>query len=233
MPKKVSSSTKIRTKKTSSQVSTDNEIEKAEIQFLLTEFQEMGQFWRHTDARIEAAINFYLTIVAVFIPGIFLLYQQVVDLSLFVLMSIPLCTALIVVGYFLTRRITSSDILKAKYIFSMNLIRGYFVDNFPHIAQNLHMPISLPSNEDNSNRLKPIFHGLIVTVSNLINSALFGFVVSGIAWLLFAKTLSLAQIILVGSIGILICYILLTWHYNKLIRPFGNKNKHKFGESVI
>ncbi len=233
MPKKVLSSAKTRTKKISSQESTDNEIEKAELQFLLTEFQEMGQFWRHTDARIEAAINFYLTIVAVFIPGIFLLYQQVVDLNLFVLMSIPICTALIVVGYFLSRRITSSDILKAKYIFSMNLIRGYFAGNFPHIAKNLHMPISFPSDEKDSNTLKPIFHRLIVTVSNLINSVQFGLLVSGVAWLLFAKIISLAQIVLVGSSGIMICFVLLTWHYNKLIRPFKNKNKDKFGESVI
>jgi hypothetical protein len=32
-----------------------------EATFLLAEFAELGQFWRHTDSRIENGINYYLT----------------------------------------------------------------------------------------------------------------------------------------------------------------------------
>ncbi|MBD3309537.1 hypothetical protein GF348_24370 [candidate division KSB3 bacterium] len=159
------------------------------IQFLLTEFSEMGEFWRHTDSRIETAINFYLTVGAAALPGTVILYEAVADLRLFVIALLPIMGALFIFGFFLVRRITSADIKKAEYLLSLNLVRRYFVDHSPKVARYLYMPLAQPSESSDgmTKQVGPVFHRRIAFVVNTANSVLAGTAFSGLLWLVSGR----------------------------------------------
>jgi hypothetical protein len=193
-----------------------------DTQFLLAEFSEMGKFWRHTDSRIETAINFYLTVGAVTLPGIVVLYQAIADIRLFILALLPITGALLIFGFFLVRRIMSADVKKAEYLISLNLIRRYFVDQSPQIAQYLYMPLAQPSDslEAKVKQLSPYFHRRIALVVNSANSILAGITLSGLLWLVAGQVLSMVVVALMGiGVGI-VTLIIQTWLYRRVTRHY-------------
>jgi len=196
--------------------------EKPDIKFLLVEFSEIGQFWRHTDSRIETTINYYITVGAVVLPGVVLLYQAISDTRLFILATLPIIGALIIIGLFLVARVTNSDILKAEYILSLNLIRRYFVDNNLKIAPYLYLPIAEPSTnlEVIRRQLLPYFHHRIILVVNCANSILFGLMVCGFLWLVASQFLSFRILITVAFIISVVSLATLTWFSRKAIRQY-------------
>jgi hypothetical protein len=192
------------------------------IQFLLAEFSELGENWKHTDSRIETAINFYITLGAIVLPGLVLLYQAMKDARLFVMASLPVAGALFVAGHFLALRITESDKRKAEYRFAMQLIRRYFVDRDVEIAPYLYMPSSEPlKSEEDRLRLKRIpvhFHRQLVLTVNVLNSFLIGISIVGLVWLIFGNVLMPIGIAAFGVAISVLSLVVLNWLYHKRIR---------------
>ena len=195
------------------------------IQFLLAEFNEMGEFWRHTDSRIETAINFYLTVGAVAFPGIIILYEAITDIRLFIVALLPIIGTLFTFGFLLVRRITSADIRKAEYLLSLNLIRRYFVDHNPQVAQYLYMPLAQPSDSSDAKpkQLNPYFHRQIVFIVDSANSILAGAFFSGLSWLAVGHLVLPILIISVGvGVGI-VAFFVQTWLYHRIISRYARK----------
>jgi hypothetical protein len=110
------------------------------IKFLLDEFGELGEFWRHADSRVENALNLYLTSGTIVVSAIVLLGQRSGDLDVFLTAAIFVAVALAAAGIVLARRIVGADIIKAEYIYALELIRRFFVDNAAQITPYLVLP---------------------------------------------------------------------------------------------
>ncbi|MCB0170721.1 MAG: hypothetical protein KDJ97_09240 [Anaerolineae bacterium] len=185
----------------------------------MAEFGELAESWRHTDSRIETAINFYLTVGAIVLPGLGLLYQALQSIQLFILVSVPVAMVLFIFGFFLTQRITSADIRKEDYGLAMRMIRRYFVDQDPRIKSYIYMPIGLAAEtlEDVSRQRNPYFHRRIMFAINAFNSFLVGLVFSGLIWLTFAHMLLPWGLVLIGIVFSLCTFAILQWLYRRRI----------------
>ena len=114
-------------------------IERGE-EFLLSEFQQVNDLWRHTDSRLESGLNIYLTATAIVIPGLVYIFQNINDFSAFLKIYSLIAIGLLVGGLVLDRRISGTARVKAEYIHALNRIRGYFKERYPQIAQRLVLP---------------------------------------------------------------------------------------------
>lgn len=168
-------------------------------EFLLAELSEIGEFWRHTDGRIESAINFYITVVAVVLPASVLVYQSISDIGTFILLALLLGILLIIMGIFLIARISNAEIRKSQYILSIQLIRSYFVNRDPEISQYLLFPTAIPSYDqtEKENQLEPFIQRRLVITINALNSLIIGACIYALLWLLTSMSTGLA-IILAG-----------------------------------
>lgn len=195
------------------------------IQFLLAEFNEMGEFWRHTDSRIETAINFYLTVGAVAFPGVIILYEAITDIRLFIVALLPIIGTLFAFGFLLVGRITSADIKKAEYLLSLNLIRRYFVDHNPQVAQYLYMPLAQPSDSSDAKpkQLNPYFHRQIVFIVDSANSVLAGIAFSCLFWLVVGHLVSTVIIISVGVGAGVVVFFIQALLYRRIISHYASK----------
>lgn len=168
-------------------------------EFLLAELSEIGEFWRHTDGRIESAINFYITVVAVVLPASVLVYQSISDIGTFILLALLLGILLIIMGIFLIARISNAEIRKSQYILSIQLIRSYFANRDPEISQYLLFPTAIPSYDqtEKENQLEPFIQRRLVITINALNSLIIGACIYALLWLLTSMSTGLA-IILAG-----------------------------------
>lgn len=110
------------------------------VKFLLAEFNHLDTFWRHTDSRVENGLRLYLTVSAIVVSAMAILSQQIRDLRAFVLVAVIVAAGLFVVGYALASHLLTTAFLKAEYIFGLNLIRRYFVDNDQSLGEYLAFP---------------------------------------------------------------------------------------------
>jgi hypothetical protein len=188
-------------------------IESVGIKFLLTEFRELGQLWRHTDSRIENAANLYLTICTILVPGIVLFYHFANDPRLFLIGVALAALALFVIGAVLVGRIIESRTIKVEYIYALNLIRGYFAEKDVSIVPYLYFPIEESPNDLNDKQIRSlhprIYSSAFTHLINIWNGLLFGIAVAAVLWL-FISSLSITTIVVVGGGAALICYSLLT-----------------------
>src|SRR5436305_1564222 len=60
------------------------------IKFMLDEFGELGEFWRHADSRMESAINFYLTSGTIVVSAVVVPAQRTDELRVFLSVAILL-----------------------------------------------------------------------------------------------------------------------------------------------
>lgn len=207
----------INNKNAVSKVITENKERSLTTQFLLTEFSELAEAWRHTDARIESAINIYLTIAASTFPALGLLYQAFQSLRLFILISIPVLITLFVFGFLFTQRVTSTDIIKAEYILGMKMIRRYFIDHDAEISAYIFLPVASPA-KDHQEREKqkhPSFHKQLIYAVIVFNSLLVGAIVGSLAWLIFVN-IFITSLISFGCI--IVALVFLSRHYQRRIK---------------
>jgi len=179
--------------------------------FLLREFNELGHFWRHTDARMESALNLYLTASSLVVAGLVYLSQQVTDLRIFISLMILVAAGLFIGGLILVSRIVSTAALKAEYIHALNLIRRYFVDTNNPIKDYLVLPLadSPKGAGHRSTQSRPIWVPASLTRAiNAWNGILFGFVIGAVIWLT-EQGVSLPIIIGVGGIAAGLCFLAL------------------------
>lgn len=189
------------------------------VEFLLTEYNELGEFWKHTDARIETGINIYLTVCGFAFPGLGLLYQAIQSIQLFVLASIPVAMAIFILGFVLVQRITSADFNKSEYKLGMQIIRRYFADKDPEITPYLYMPIALSveSHHEIKKHWSPYFHKNLAFAINSFNSLLAGAVFGCLTWLVFNNSLATISIVLMSFGFSFITFSILNWLYRRKI----------------
>jgi hypothetical protein len=193
----------------------DNAMER----FLLAEYSELAQDWRHTDSRIETAINFYITVGAVVLTGLGILYQALQSVQLFILASVPVAVVLFVFGVFLTLRITSADLKKGEYRLGMRIIRRYFADREAEDSRYMYRPVASSINgpEDIAKQRSPHFHERVVLAINTFNSFIVGVCSASLIWLVFGNVLLPIGIALI-SLGLsAVSLILLSWFLKRRI----------------
>jgi hypothetical protein len=188
--------------------------------FLLAELSETGEFWRHTDGRIESAINFYITVAAVVLPASVLIYQSISDIATFILLALLLGILLIIMGIFLIARISNAEIRKSQYILSIQLIRSYFVNRDPEIAQYLLFPAAIPSYDqtEKENQLEPFIQRRLVIIINALNSLMIGACIYALLWLLASMSAGLAFIL--AAVAAIASLLVSDRIYNKSVRRY-------------
>lgn len=203
-----------------SKAKTENMGQSLSAQFLLAEFSELAEAWRHTDARIESAINIYLTISASTFPALGLLYQAFQSIQLFLLVSIPILINLFVFGFLFTQRVTSTDITKAEYILGMQMIRRYFIDHDSEISSYLILPVALSAKNDQEikKQKRPYFHKQLIFAVIAFNSLLVGTIIGSLTWLLFSNTLLPISIALISFVFAVSTLVILSRHYQRRVK---------------
>jgi hypothetical protein len=183
------------------------------VKFLLAEFNELGQFWRHTDSRLESGLNLYLTASAVIISAIVFFSPRVTDIRLFVIVVVLIALSLFIVGFFLSERIVSSRIIKREYIHALNLIRRFFVDRDAGITPYLFLPfadspVDTPrSHAEALASLVPAQGGFFFVI-NVWNGLLLGFSTSACVWLI-VPSLPMIVFVAAGILVAAVCAVLL------------------------
>lgn len=191
--------------------------------FLLAEFSELAQDWRYTDSRIETAINFYLTVGAVVLTGLGLLYQALQSVRLFILASVPLAIVLLVFGAFLTGRITSADFKKGDYRLGMSMIRRYFADRDVEASRYIYRSIasSIDDSESIAKQRRPHFHRHLILAINAFNSLIVGISSASIIWFVFGSVLLPIGIAFI-SLGLsAVSWFILSWLLKRRIENLG------------
>jgi len=198
------------------------------VEFLISEYSQLGELWKHTDSRIDTTINFYITICAIVVPGSVLIFQVVKDINIFILTMLPVALIFFAAGIFFTENITLTDVHKSQYVLAQQLIRRYFVDNEPGISKYVYMEMATPSDdlEEKLIQLHPYFHKTIILSVNVINSLLIGIIISSIIWLLAPTNLYI--LVLVGLFLALLSISLLTIRYNRKIASFRETIKNRY-----
>jgi hypothetical protein len=188
----------------------------ASAEFMLAEYSLLGELWRHTDARIETAVNFYLTTGAILGPATLLVYQAFSEIRLFLVASILVCIALIVMGLLISTRIVRAYQIKRRYAHGLSLIRRYFVDIEPKLEGYIHLPVAgLPE----SNRTRASLLPRLVIAVRLINSLALGWILAATTWLLGGSIRAAA----LGGIGGVVIALLVTMMQYPRIKDFINE----------
>jgi hypothetical protein len=194
-------------------------------QFLLAEFSEMNATWKHTDARIETAINFYLTVLVAGLPAAALLYQAIPDIQVLAFVLILMVATVFTIGLLLANRIAIAGIRKAEYQLSINLVRRYFLDHNSDLAKYVYFPAADPSVaiEDKTKQLKVHLHQMIYVVI-VVNSLLVSLVIGWGLWLATSDRALAPGFGIISAISFLVCVFLLRGYYRKMIRIQSTKN---------
>jgi hypothetical protein len=184
-------------------------------EFLLAEFREATQLWRHTDSRIETATNFYLTIGAITLPGSILLFKQLENHRDFVASMMPIVTLLALAGVLLVNRINSADLRKGDYELCRSLVMRYFVDQDDRLADYLLFPLAEPGPDLSKKvaQLRPYFHSSLTSIINVFTALLLSSIPSACLWLAGIQSdIILALTCFLGATAI---YISLHFLYKK------------------
>jgi hypothetical protein len=168
--------------------------------FLLAEFNESADAWRYSDAKIESVIKFYLSVFSATGPVLAVLYNYLTDFKIFMGITIIADCCLVGMGLVAIQSIFHSEIRKAEYLHSIQLVRKYFADHDATILPYLYFRTAEPviGNGKSSNQIQPLFSKVLATGINIVNSILIGWIVSGCTWLVMKN--SLTQLLLIGSV---------------------------------
>lgn len=198
------------------------------ISFLLEEFQQLAESWRHTDRRIDSTINYYITILSLLVPATILFYKELTNTNLVYIYGISVSSTLIIFGHLVWNRITATDIRKSEYILGMQMIRAYFVNQKNDIANYLIFPIAKPAitQFDKFRQLKPYFHRNLVIPIIIVNSLLAGGLFSMIWGLLRIEFRTTFNTVLIGIIIFLFALIYQFHAYRKKLKIFIKVHKN-------
>lgn len=171
------------------------------LSFLMAEFDQLGEFWRHTDSRIDSAINFYLTTFAIVASGSLLLFQSISDTRAFVAGMIPVGSVLLLMGVFLSSRINSTRHIKHEYTLGLNRIRRFFVDNDPNLAKYTVLPVAnIPGEPIPTGRV--IRQGTVwrfLSILHAVNSLIAGGIIFAVLWLTTDLIVAASLLIALGG----------------------------------
>jgi len=182
------------------------------LQFLLAEFNALGEFWRHTDSRMEGSLNLYFTASALMVSGMAYLSQQVINAQAFVASVAAVAVTLFIGGLILSRRILRTVFLKAEYVKALNLIRRYFIDADQSIKHYLSLPCShspTGATEPPAQVSQPSIPASLLTAIHAWDSLLLGFACGSIAWLTEPRLLA-GFLIGLGILIAAVCFIVLS-----------------------
>ena len=162
------------------------DLDKTSAQFLLSDFSEIGQFWRHTDSRLENAIRIYLTISTVAISGAVLLVSQTQQIERILAISAATAFVLFCAGIFLLRRIITVWVEKSNYSLALNRIRAFFADHSPKIKPYMVLPLADPDSSlrDAMSQEPNTYNNWLITFVRLSSSLLLSFSTTVYFWLL-------------------------------------------------
>lgn len=124
------------------QNSSPDKSESLSEEFLLSDFKETSQFWRHTDSRLENAIRLYLTINTIAVSGSVILVNQNPQAKILISFISVISFIIFCSGTFLSIRIIGVLTGKGEYALSLNRIRAYFAEKEPKIQPYLVLPFS-------------------------------------------------------------------------------------------
>lgn len=185
-------------------------VPKKSVEFLISEFNELGQFWRHTDARLESGINLYITASALIVSGAVFFSQQGIDFRTFLFFITLIALVLFMGGVILSERILGVAFVKAEYTSGLNLIRRYFIDADSSIKDYLILPTAKSPKEDKNSALKipvpPRIPSFLLMVVHIWDSLLLGFIVSSAYWLIIPQS-NIKWLIVVGVSITVICFL--------------------------
>lgn len=155
-----------------------------DIQFMLTEFSQLCEFFRHTDSRLYTGVNFYLTFAAAAVTVAAVLLGYIPDGRLYALATLPLQAAVFLVGYFLANQMMLTDIIKWEYRHGLNLVRRFFVDQYEHLAPYLVLPVAPAASTDELSPVRPQTVSRDVVTVLLLNAMLLGTMAATVTWII-------------------------------------------------
>lgn len=186
------------------------DLDKTSTQFLLSDFSEIGQFWRHTDSRLENAIRIYLTVTTVAISGAVLLVSQTQQIERVLGISAATAFVLFCAGIFLLRRIITVWVEKSNYSLALNRIRAFFADHSPNIKPYVVLPLA-----DQDSSLRDVmlqepntYNNWLITFVRVSSSLLLSFSTTIASWLLLPN-IYVSLLIFEGFIMFIACVLFL------------------------
>ena len=180
------------------------------VRFLTTEFEQLVEFWKITDARYSGQVNIYLTACLVIATGsaavaAYFSSKAALNPQLVMVLAGILSLGLFVLGVYLLRSLVTTRKLKTEYRRALNVIRGYFVDQDPKLQDYLMLPFaSRAAMLSLGNDVRPMSTSLF----RAWESVLIAIVIGCAAWLIKPILLSISIIVL-SILGAILCYILL------------------------
>ncbi len=188
--------------------------------FLISEFEQLGEFWRQTDSRLETSINHYLVSWTAIAAGTAFLSSIVSSPKVFWGILALLAVVLASGGYIVSTRTLSASMVKREYLLALNLIRLYFVERDKSIASYLLLPYQDP-------RIRPELIGLGPSGKTKfsfgflsgLNSLLLGVACGISTWLLF-PSVSLIVPLAVAITVAGFCLIVLSAIRRKVVSGF-------------
>jgi len=194
------------------------------IQFLLSEYNTLGELWKQTDARVESSTNLYLTTNTLLISATAFFSQQIKNTNLLLAISGCVAFALFIAGLLLSDRILRAFLYKKRYLYGRNLIRGFFAEHSPSIAPYLSLPLADVNDPASSpltipSKLRPFSRALAAL--NLWSSVLLGVALSIMVWP-YSSHISRYFIIPIGSLVAILSFVLLT------LRDYRTAIKHHY-----
>jgi hypothetical protein len=147
-----------------------------------------------------------LTASTLIVSGLFFLFQQLQDLRLLVMLTIPITLMLLVGGIALAKRIQETDTLKERYNYAINLIRNYFIDNDPQISEYLFLRFDATKLKV-SNLIKI---GFLLRSTLLWDSFLLGYIITASTWVI-ASHFPFEFLIGIGVAITLLTFVLLNY----------------------
>jgi hypothetical protein len=148
-------------------------------QFLFTEIVERYKFWQHLDKRIDTSISLFIGFISLITPIVLFIFNKINQSSMNNTVLAFLLIIIFLAGFLLLNRIYYADIAKSKTMFSINLIKQYFIDNNVDLKKYLYYDIYEPK-EDKSEKdqqIKPRFHYFLTLCITTLNSIIVGFLV--------------------------------------------------------
>lgn len=148
------------------------------LQFLLLELNKKYDYWVHVDKRIDNSINLFIALLTLIITTSFFLYEKISDTVLSNTFLISLLCILIISGYLLLIRLYKIDVSRSTAMYSINLIKRYFVDKNIEIEKYVYFHKYKPLKDRSSKEkhIKPKFHKNITYIILFLNGTFFGLI---------------------------------------------------------
>ena len=117
-------------------------------------------------------------LITLIIPIIFFIFENITDPIISKIALSFSLISIVIAGYLLLSRIYYADVSKSKTMFSINLIKQYFVDNHKEIEAYMYYGNYVPNEnkKEKDKQIKPGFHYLLTFSILAFNSLIIGFV---------------------------------------------------------